>query len=242
MLFRSQPVCSASRTSLLTGCYANRLGIHGALGPANKNGIHDNEWLISEMLREKGYRTCAVGKWHLGHHRKFLPLQHGFDRYLGLPYSNDMWPHGSVAKSGTFPGLPLIQDNEIIDSDVDGSDQALLTQRYSDFAIDFIEQSKESPFFLYFAHTFPHVPLFAGEKYAGKSQAGIYGDVLQEFDATVGRILDALRKNGIEEKTLVLFSSDNGPWLTYGDHAGTAGPLREGKGTVYEGEIGRAHV
>ena len=143
---------------------------------------------------------------------------------------------------GTFPGLSLIQDNEIIDSDVDGSDQALLTQRYSDFAIDFIEQSKESPFFLYFAHTFPHVPLFAGEKYAGKSQAGIYGDVLQEFDATVGRILDALRKNGIEEKTLVLFSSDNGPWLTYGDHAGTAGPLREGKGTVYEGEIGRAHV
>jgi arylsulfatase len=231
----SQPVCSASRASLLTGCYANRIGIHGALGPAAKNGIHDDEVLLSEMLKSKGYKTCAVGKWHLGHHQKFLPLQHGFDRYLGLPYSNDMWPHGPVVKPGTFPELPLIRDNEIIDSDVDALDQSKLTKQYSDFAIEFLENSKDDPFFLYFAHSFPHVPLYAGEEFKGKSKAGIYGDVIEEFDAVVGRILNFLKHNNLERNTLVIFSSDNGPWLTYGDHAGTAGPLREGKGTVYEG-------
>ena len=231
----SQPVCSASRASLLTGCYANRIGIHGALGPAAKNGIHDDEVLLSEMLKSQGYKTCAVGKWHLGHHQKFLPLQHGFDRYLGLPYSNDMWPHGPVVKPGTFPELPLIRDNEIIDSDVDAQDQSKLTKQYSDFAIEFLENSKDDPFFLYFAHSFPHVPLYAGEEFKGKSKAGIYGDVIEEFDAVVGRILNFLKQNNLERNTLVIFSSDNGPWLTYGDHAGTAGPLREGKGTVYEG-------
>jgi len=231
----SQPVCSASRASLLTGCYANRIGIHGALGPAAKNGIHDDEVLLSEMLKSQGYKTCAVGKWHLGHHQKFLPLQHGFDRYLGLPYSNDMWPHGPVVKPGTFPELPLIRDNEIIDSDVDAQDQSKLTKQYSDFAIEFLENSKDDPFFLYFAHSFPHVPLYAGEEFKGKSKAGIYGDVIEEFDAVVGRILNFLKHNNLERNTLVIFSSDNGPWLTYGDHAGTAGPLREGKGTVYEG-------
>ena len=231
----SQPVCSASRASLLTGCYANRIGIHGALGPAAKNGIHDDEVLLSEMLKSQGYKTCAVGKWHLGHHQKFLPLQHGFDRYLGLPYSNDMWPHGPVVKPGTFPELPLIRDNEIIDSDVDAHDQSKLTKQYSDFAIEFLENSKDDPFFLYFAHSFPHVPLYAGEEFKGKSKAGIYGDVIEEFDAVVGRILNFLKHNNLERNTLVIFSSDNGPWLTYGDHAGTAGPLREGKGTVYEG-------
>ena len=231
----SQPVCSASRASLLTGCYANRIGIHGALAPASKNGIHENEVLLSELLQSKGYKTCAVGKWHLGHHQKFLPLQHGFDRYLGLPYSNDMWPHGPVVKAGTFPELPLIRDNEIIDRDVDAQDQSRLTEQYSNFALEFLEEAKDSPFFLYFAHSFPHVPLFAGENFRGKSAGGIYGDVLEEFDAVVGRILNFLKTNGLEKNTLIIFSSDNGPWLTYGDHAGTAGPLREGKGTVYEG-------
>jgi arylsulfatase A-like enzyme len=231
----SQPVCSASRASLLTGCYANRIGIHGALGPAAKNGIHDDEVLLSELLKTKGYQTCAVGKWHLGHHQRFLPLQHGFDRYLGLPYSNDMWPHGPVVKRGTFPELPLIRDNEIIDSDVDAQDQSKLTKQYSDFALEFLESAKDKPFFLYFAHTFPHVPLYAGEEFQGKSKAGIYGDVIEEFDAVVGRILNFLKQNNLERNTLVIFSSDNGPWLTYGDHAGNAGPLREGKGTVYEG-------
>ena len=233
----SQPVCSASRASLLTGCYANRIGIHGALYHGSKNGIHADEVLLPELLREKGYKTCAVGKWHLGHHQQFLPLQHGFDRYLGLPYSNDMWPHGKVVKPGTFVELPLFRDNSIIDADVDGEDQKKLTQQYGDFAVDFIEESQQAPFFLYFAHTFPHVPLFAGADYAGKSPAGIYGDVLEEFDGTVGRILETLRKNDLENNTLVIFTSDNGPWLTYGPHAGTAGPLRDGKGTIYEGGI-----
>ena len=231
----SQPVCSASRASLLTGCYANRIGIHGALAPASKNGIHENEVLLSELLQSKGYKTCAVGKWHLGHHQKFLPLQHGFDRYLGLPYSNDMWPHGPVVKAGTFPELPLIRDNEIIDRDVDAQDQSRLTEQYSNFALEFLEEAKDSPFFLYFAHSFPHVPLFAGENFRGKSTGGIYGDVLEEFDAVVGRILSFLKTNGLEENTLIIFSSDNGPWLTYGDHAGTAGPLREGKGLRMRG-------
>ena len=231
----SQPVCSASRASLLTGCYANRIGIHGALGPAAMNGIHDDEVLVSELLKSKGYKTCAVGKWHLGHHPQFLPLKHGFDRYLGLPYSNDMWPHGPVVKPKTFPELPLIRGDQIIDSDVDALDQSRLTEQYSDFALEFLEDSKDSPFFLYFAHTFPHVPLYAAENFRGKSAGGIYGDVLEEFDAVVGRILGFLKDNALEENTLVIFTSDNGPWLTYGEHAGSAGPLREGKGTVYEG-------
>lgn len=233
----SQPVCSASRASLLTGCYANRIGMHGALYHGSKNGIHADEVLLPELLREKGYKTCAVGKWHLGHHQQFLPLQHGFDRYLGLPYSNDMWPHGKVVKPGTFVELPLFRDNTIIDTDVDAEDQKKLTQQYGNFAVDFIEESKQAPFFLYFAHTFPHVPLFAGADYAGKSPAGIYGDVLEEFDDTVGRILETLRKYDLEKNTLVIFTSDNGPWLTYGSHAGTAGPLRDGKGTIYEGGV-----
>lgn len=231
----SQPVCSASRASLLTGCYANRIGIHGALYHGSKNGIHADEVLLSELLRDQGYKTCAVGKWHLGHHEQFLPLQHGFDRYLGLPYSNDMWPHGKVVKPGTFVELPLIRDNTIIDADVDGKDQTKLTQQYSDFAVEFIEESKQAPFFLYFAHTFPHVPLYAGDEHAGKSNAGIYGDVLEEFDGVVARILATLRKHDLEKNTLVIFTSDNGPWLTYGSHAGTAGKLRDGKGTIYEG-------
>jgi len=233
----SQPVCSASRASLLTGCYANRIGIHGALFPASKNGIHENEVLLPELLRPLGYRTCMVGKWHLGHHEKFLPLQHGFDAYLGLPYSNDMWPHGRVAKSGTFPPLPLFQGNQIIDEDVDGADQSTLTQRYTDFAVDFIRGSQGKPFLMYYAHTFPHVPLFVNPEFAGRSPAGVYGDVLEEFDHSVGRILSALDEQGVTDNTLVIFTSDNGPWLTYGNHAGTAGPLREGKGTVYEGGV-----
>lgn len=233
----SQPVCSASRASLLTGCYANRIGIHGALFPASKNGIHDDETLLPELLKPLGYRTGMVGKWHLGHHEKFLPLQHGFDEYLGLPYSNDMWPHGVVVKPGTFPPLPLFHGNQVIDEDVDAEDQKLLTQSYADFAVDFIRRAPKDPFFLYYAHTFPHVPLFVGAEHAGRSNGGLYGDVLEEFDDSVGRILKELDAQGLTENTLVIFTSDNGPWLTYGDHAGTARGLREGKGTVYEGGV-----
>jgi arylsulfatase A len=232
----SQPVCSASRCSLMTGCYANRLGIHGALGPQARHGIHDDETTIAELLKSKGYATGMVGKWHLGHHKQFLPTRHGFDSYLGLPYSNDMWPHHPEAKKGSYPNLPLIKDDRIVDVDVTAEDQAKLTELYRDRAVNFIGANKAKPFFLYFAHTFPHVPLFVGEKFRGSSgEGGVYGDVIQEFDSAIGDILKALKNAGVEENTLVIFTSDNGPWLSYGNHGGTKGPLREGKGSVWEG-------
>jgi len=232
----TQPVCSASRASLLTGCYANRIGIHGALAPKSTTGINASETTLAELLKQQGYATGIAGKWHLGHQKEFLPLQHGFDTYLGLPYSNDMWPYNPNA-AGNFPKLPLFHDNVVIDDDVTAEDQALLTSAYRDFSIDFIRNHAKQPFFLYFAHTFPHVPLFASESFHGRSGAGIYGDVIEEFDSAVGAILDELDAQGLTENTLVLFSSDNGPWLLFGDHGGSAGPWREGKATVFEGGV-----
>ncbi len=233
----SQPVCSASRASLLTGCYANRLGIHGALGPNARHGLAAEETTLAEMLRARGYATGMVGKWHLGHHTPFLPLQHGFDEFLGLPYSNDMWPGHPEVAPGAYPALPLIDGDRIVDANVTARDQAELTGRYTDRAVRFVERHAASPFFLYVAYTMPHVPLFAGERFRGKSAAGLFGDVIEEIDDSVGRILEAVRRTGTERRTLVIFTSDNGPWLSYGDHAGSAGPLREGKGTVWEGGV-----
>ncbi len=234
----SQPVCSASRCSLLTGCYANRLGIHGALGPNAKVGISDHETTLAEMFKTKGYATGMVGKWHLGHHPQFLPPKHGFDNYFGLPYSNDMWPHRPELKPGTYPNLTLIEGDKVVDPDVTAEDQATLTARYRDRAVKFIQDNKARPFFLYFAHTFPHVPLFVGEKFRGVSGAGgIYGDVIEEFDSAIGDMLAALKATGVEDNTLVMFTSDNGPWLSYGNHGGTKGNLREGKGSVWEGGV-----
>ncbi|MBI4600528.1 MAG: sulfatase [Planctomycetes bacterium] len=229
----SEPVCSASRTSILTGCYAVRLGIHGALGPKAEHGIHPDEVTIAEVLKPLGYSTAAFGKWHLGHHLEFLPLRHGFDEYFGLPYSNDMWPqHPTAGKD--FPPLPLIEGEKVI---AHMPDQTKLTGSYAERAVRVIERNVERPFFLYVPHSMPHVPLHASEAYRGKSSSGLYGDVIQEIDASVGRILEALARNGLRERTLVLFTSDNGPWLSYGEHAGSAGPLREGKGTVWEGGV-----
>ncbi len=233
----SQPVCSASRASLLTGCYANRLGIHGALGPKSRHGIHDDETTLGELFRSKGYATAAVGKWHLGHLDRFLPTRHGFDSYFGLPYSNDMWPNHPGVKAGTHPPLPLIEDAKVFDADVTAEDQTKLTAMYTERAVKFIDANKAKPFFLYLAHSMPHVPLFASEKYKGKSAQGLFGDVIQEIDAGVGDILAALKKHDLADDTLVIFTSDNGPWLSYGNHAGTKGPLREGKGSVWEGGI-----
>jgi arylsulfatase A-like enzyme len=179
----------------------------------------------------------------LGHHRPFLPLQHGFDEYLGLPYSNDMWPrHPEFAASRDaakrkqgYPELPLIENNEVIDPVVDGDDQAKLTTQYTERAVDFIERNKSRPFFLYVPHTMVHVPLYVSEKFRDKSGAGLFGDVMMEVDWSVGQILDSLRDNDLDHNTLIVFTSDNGPWLSYGNHAGSAGPLREGKGTMWEG-------
>lgn len=230
----AQPVCSASRAALLTGCYANRVGIHGALGPNARVGIHSNEVTLAEMLRSRGYATAIFGKWHLGREPQFLPTRHGFDEYLGLPYSNDMWPHHPTARSGTYPPLPLIDGERVIE---EMPDQRQLTTRYTERALAFIERHKADPFFLYLAHTMPHVPLHVSDRFAGKSRGGLYGDVIEEIDWSVGQVLEALRRHKLEDNTWVIFTSDNGPWLSYGEHAGSAGPWREGKGTVFEGGI-----
>ena len=229
----AQPVCSASRAALLTGCYPNRIGIHGALGPHTRHGLNEKETTISDLVRQKSYATAIYGKWHLGHHPEFLPTRHGFDEYFGLPYSNDMW-RWHPSKRRRDPPLPLIEGEKAIEFD---PDQRLLTTQITERAVRFIEKSKDHPFFLYVPHPMPHVPLFASDKFRGKSKNGIYGDVIMEIDWSVGQILDALERTDVAKKTLVIFISDNGPWLSYGDHGGSALPLREGKGTTWEGGV-----
>lgn len=242
--YAAQAVSSASRAALLTGCYSNRVGITGALMPTATIGINPEEETIPEVLKKKGYATAAVGKWHLGHHKKFLPLQHGFDEYLGLPYSNDMWPvhfdgsrniPPSLKNKLNYPELPLIKGDNIIREIKSLEDQAELTALYTETAVDFIKRNKKSPFFLYLAHSMPHVPLAVSAKFKGKSQQGLYGDVIMEIDWSVGQILKALEENGLDKNTVVIFTSDNGPWLNFGNHAGSAGGLREGKGASFEG-------
>jgi len=230
-----QPICSASRAGLLTGCYPNRIGIHGALGPNAKHGIADSEMTLAELVKQKGYVTGMAGKWHLGTPKQFLPMHHGFDEYFGLPYSNDMWPQHPEAKKGTYPPLPLIEGDRVIKAGLDDEDQNQLTTQYTERAVKFIERNKDRPFFFYLAHTMVHVPLHVSEKFRGKSQQGLYGDACMEVDWSVGEVLAALKRAGVDDKTWVIYSSDNGPWLCYGNHAGSAGPLREGKGTCWEG-------
>jgi arylsulfatase len=242
--YAAQAVSSASRAALLTGCYSNRVGITGALMPTAEIGINPEEETIAEVLKKNGYATAAVGKWHLGHHKKFLPLQHGFDEYLGLPYSNDMWPVNfdgsrnippSLKNKLNYPELPLIKGNEKIREIKTLDEQAELTALYTETAVDFIKRNKKNPFFLYFAHSMPHVPLAVSSKFKGKSQQGLYGDVIMEIDWSVGEVLKALEESGLDKNTVVIFTSDNGPWLNFGNHAGSAGGLREGKGTSFEG-------
>ncbi|MBJ6369142.1 sulfatase family protein [Snuella sedimenti] len=240
--YAAQPVCSASRAGILTGCYPNRIGISGALFPHSDTGLNPNEITIAEMLKEKGYATGIFGKWHLGHHKKFLPLQHGFDEYVGLPYSNDMWPIGVDGKrhpvgkgAGKHPDLPLIEGNEVAEyiTTLEGQDK--LTTLYTEKAVDFINRNADKPFFVYLPHSMGHVPLGVSDKFRGKSEQGLYGDVMMEIDWSVGEIERALQTNGISENTVFIFTTDNGPWLNYGNHAGSAGGLREGKTTSWEG-------
>jgi len=232
--YSAQAVCSASRAALLTGCYPNRIGILGALGPGAKHGINPNEVTIAELLKPLGYATAIYGKWHLGHRKKFLPTRHGFDEYFGLPYSNDMWPYHPTA-GNRFPDLPLFENEKVINPKVTPKDQTQLTTWYTEHAVKFIKENKDRPFFLYVPHSMPHVPLYVSDKFKGKSERGIYGDVIMEIDWSVGQILKTLNKYGLDENTLVIYTSDNGPWLSYGTHAGSAGPLREGKGTTWDG-------
>ena len=240
----SSAVCSASRAALLTGCYHRRVGFAGALGPKATHGINANEVTLAEICKQKGYATAIYGKWHLGHHPKFLPLRHGFDEYFGLPYSNDMWPyHPGVAhlpmaeRLKRWPHLPLIEGEKVINPEVSGKDQEQLTTQYTERAVDFIRRNAKRPFFLYLPHSMVHVPLFVSDKFRGKSSRGLFGDVVMEIDWSVGQVLDEIRRQDLAENTLVIFTSDNGPWLSYGTRAGSAGPLREGKGTEFEGGI-----
>ena len=231
----AQAVCSASRAGLLTGCYPNRIGIHGALVPKTNHGIADSEMTLAQLVKQKGYATGMAGKWHLGHHPQFLPTHHGFDEYLGLPYSNDMWPLHPETKPNAWPPLPMIESDKPIKIGLDHKDQEQLTTQYTERAVKFIEKNKDRPFFFYLAHSMPHVPLHVSDKFRGKTARGLFGDVISEIDWSVGQVLDTLQRCGVADNTWVIFTSDNGPWLSYGDHAGSAGPLREGKGTAWEG-------
>jgi arylsulfatase A len=229
----AQAVCSASRAALLTGAYSNRVGIQGALNHTAQYGLNPDEMTIAEVLKQRGYATAIYGKWHLGHQKPFLPLRHGFDEYYGLPYSNDMWPR-HPQRGNFFPDLPLIEGDEVVKLD---PDQSRLTAGYTDRAVSFIERHRNAPFFLYVPHAMPHVPLFVSDASAGRTKAGLYGDVIAEIDQSVGRILDAVKRANLDNDTLVIFASDNGPWMSYGNHAGSPGPFRESKGTSFEGGV-----
>lgn len=231
----SQPVCSASRSSLLTGAYANRIGIHGALGPKDRHGIHQDETTLAELFKSKGYATAIFGKWHLGHHPEFLPTRHGFDEFYGIPYSNDMWPNHPENPSA-WGDLPTIEGETPIGYN---TDQSRFTTDFTRRTVEFIKRNAADnrPFFAYLAHPMPHVPIFVSEERKGASGAGLYADVIEEIDWSVGQVIEALKDAGIDRNTLVMFASDNGPWLSYGNHAGSAKPLREGKGTVFEGGV-----
>jgi arylsulfatase len=229
--YSTQAVCSASRASILTGAYSNRIGFSGALGPNSKKGINPNELLLSEMLKEKDYNTAIYGKWHLGDNKKFLPTNHGFDHFFGILYSNDMWPYHAEYPN-SYPDLMLYENETPIQILTDQSD---LTMDLTLKSLDFIKKNKDNPFFLYLAHPQPHVPLFASSDFSGRSKNGLYSDVIEEIDSSVGMIMNAIKENGLEENTIVVFTSDNGPWLSYGTHSGSTGIFREGKGTTWEG-------
>ena len=231
----SQPICTASRASLMTGAYANRIGLNGALGPSTGIGIHPDETTLGELFQRNDYRTALFGKWHLGKFPEFFPTRHGFDEFYGIPYSNDMWPF-HPENPEAWPDLPLYDGQEITGYN---TDQSRFTTDLTQRSIKFIESAvnDEAPFFLYLPHPMPHVPLFVSEERANNSGAGLYGDVVNEIDWSVGEIMQTLEDLGIEENTFLIFTSDNGPWLSYGNHAGSAHPLREGKGTVFEGGV-----
>lgn len=228
----SQPVCTASRASLLSGCYANRIGLAGALNHTSRVGIHDEECLLSEVFRQRGYATAIFGKWHLGHQPGFLPTRQGFDEFFGIPYSNDNGPLHPVIRN--IPPLPLYEAERIVATD---PDQSQFTRWLTERTVQFIERQGERPFFVYLPHIMPHVPIFASAGFHGRSARGLYGDVVAELDWSVGEIVRTLERCGLRERTWLWFLSDNGPFLSYGEHAGRAGPLREGKLTTFEGGV-----
>ncbi len=229
----AQAVCTASRAAILSGAYPNRIGLQGAFNHTSRGGVHEDEWLLPEMFKSRGYATAGMGKWHLGTRPKFNPLRHGFDEWLGIPYSNDNTKYHPVL-AAEMPPLPLYDGEAVVELD---PDQSQFTRRFTERAIRFLERNAAGPFFLYLPHVMPHVPIFASDRFRGRSAAGLYGDVIEELDWSVGEILAALDRLGIAQQTLVIFMSDNGPFLSYGEHAGAATPLREGKLTAFEGGV-----
>ena len=261
--FYAAPFCGPSRAALMTGCYPPRVNLAFNHNPEAETGLSHDEITLPEILKTRGYATMMIGKWHLGDHPQFMPLRHGFDRFFGLPYSNDMWPfnprmpigenpdprHQAIRKRALMTGfanqgrpfkpgegfpqpLPLYSGTKVIEYN---PDQTRLTTRYTELALEFIETNNKGPFYLYLAHAMPHVPLFVSEKFKGKSDRGLYGDVMEEIDWGVGQIVKKLKELNIENNTLVVYTSDNGPWLKYGIDGGSAGPLRGGKGSAWEG-------
>ncbi len=232
----SQPVCSASRASLMTGCYANRVGISGALSSDANIGLHPDEHTLAEVVKPLGYATACFGKWHLGHHPRFLPTNQGFDEYFGIPYSNDMWnAHPDWPKN--HPRLFWYENDKPADPIDDLDDQEQITRRLTAKAVEFIHRQGDHPFLLYVPHSMPHVPLGVGPQFRQSTRYGPYADVIREIDWSVGQVRAALEQEHVLDDTIIFFSSDNGPWLNFGDHAGTTGGLREGKGTTFEGGV-----
>jgi len=229
----ASPVCSPSRAALLTGCYPKRVGMHEhVVFPPYDYGLHTNEVTIADLLRTEGYATGCFGKWHLGHRPGLLPTDQGFDTYFGVPYSNDMAQFHRKPGSKYEFRLPLLRDAEVIEWE---PDQHLLTRRYTEEAVAFIDEHHDRPFFVYLPHSMPHIPIYASEDFDGESPRGLYGDVIEEIDWSVGQLVAALERNGVLDDTLVVFTSDNGPWLQFKRNGGSAGLLRGGKGTNWEG-------
>jgi len=231
--FYAAPVCSVSRAQLLTGCYGARVSVPGVFGPAGRNGLHPQENTIADLLKQVGYVTTCIGKWHVGDQPEFLPTKQGFDHYFGIPYSNDMQ---RVAQGTGERVVPLLRDDKVAELLTDEA-QSRIVERYTDEALKFIHENRKQPFFLYLPHTAVHTPIYPGEAFRGKSANGRFGDWVEEVDWSVGRVLDTLRELKLAENTLVIFSSDNGPWLIKGSDGGSALPLRGGKGSTWEGGV-----
>ena len=231
--FYATPVCSVSRAQMMTGCYGARVSVPGVYFPGQSVGLNPSEVTVAERLKEKGYATQMVGKWHLGDQPEFLPTRQGFDHYFGIPYSNDMLKKSAETKE---PVVPLLRDEKVVEL-MDGEGQRRMVELYTKEAVDFITRSKDQPFYLYFAHNAVHTPIWPGAAFAGKSQNGRFGDWVEEVDWSVGQVLETLRAQGLDKDTLVVFTSDNGPWLIKGTDGGSAGPLRGGKGSTWEGGV-----